>query len=220
MINLVFLGAPGSGKGTQARFIHKTYQLNLIGMGDLLREEIKQGTAVGQKIQHIIEAGGFPANDLVFDVLKAHLFSSSSQGKGYVFDGIPRDIDQARTLDGLLASLSLTLNKAIYLEVDENTLMHRILQRYMCVSCGAVYGKDENAPKQEGVCDWCGGTEFTRRKDDSEAIFLQRLALHKEKEGPVVEYYQQQGTLFSIDGTRDILLIQKQIQDLFKIMGG
>lgn len=215
MINVVFLGSPGSGKGTQARFAHKKYQLNLIGMGDLLRGEIKQGTPVGKEIQQIVESGGFPANEIIFSVLKQH-FSRFPSGKGYVFDGIPRDIDQAQMLDTLLESLSLVLNKAILLDVDDETLIYRILQRYMCASCGAVYGKQENAPKVKGVCDWCGGKEFTHRKDDSEAIFRQRLSLHKEKEVRLIEYYRQKGILFSIDGTQDIRLVQTQIEDLLK----
>ena len=208
-MNLVFLGPPGSGKGTQANLLQARFDFVLVGMGNILREEIRRKTQIGLQVKDIIERGLFPDNALVVSLFRDHLLGLLPCPR-ILFDGFPRDLFQAQALEAILAEKHLRVDCAIYLKADENVLLERILNRLVCGGCGALYALPHHAPKAEGVCDACGET-LTKRKDDQVDVFKERFRLSQEKERPILDFYEEQGVLTCIDALESMETVHKAI---------
>jgi adenylate kinase len=208
-MNLVFLGPPGSGKGTQAHFLQEKRGFALIGMGNILRDEIRRQTPIGLQVKRATEEGLFPENTIVVSLLKAY-FLNLLPKKGVVFDGFPRDLIQAEALEAILAEQGMSVDMALYLAAEEEVLVQRILDRFVCASCGAVYALHANPPRQEGVCDRCKG-ELTRRKDDQISVFRERFRIHKEKEKPILDFYTARNLLVSVDALKPVDEVEREI---------
>lgn len=212
-LNLIFLGPPGSGKGTQTLRMAKKYGFFQLSTGDLVRNEIKAGTKMGLTIKDVVNAGGLPADEdinvLVRDCVKKHALS-----RGVIFDGYPRRVAQAEFLDQLLEKMGLKIDLVIRLVADDNVLMERIKGRFTCSSCGAMYNDAFNFPSQEGICDVCGGCAFVRRMDDSAEALKHRLFLYHKETEPIAGYYEAKGIVHSIDGTESIERVAEAVDFL------
>jgi adenylate kinase len=194
---LILLGAPGSGKGTQASRLVSELGYNHLSTGDLLRKEIKSESELGKKVQGIMDAGKLVDDDTVLELLNANCDLSSSV---YIFDGFPRNGEQAKALDSVV--LKDAKSKAVYFEIDLDMLAARLTNRRTCSGCGEIYNLLSKAPSQEGVCDKCGG-ELTQRKDDNEETVKTRLQVFKETIDPVLAHYEASGRLARIDASKE-----------------
>ncbi|MGL5784511.1 MAG: adenylate kinase family protein [Alphaproteobacteria bacterium] len=208
-MNLVFLGPPGSGKGTQASFLQEKKGFALVGMGNILRDEVRRETPLGLQVKGVIERGLFPENALVVSLLKNYLLKLLPQSN-IIFDGFPRDLHQAEALEEILTQEGMAVDAALYLAAEEDVLVQRILDRFVCASCGAVYALHANPPKRENFCDHCDG-ELTRRQDDQVSVFKERFRIHKEKEKPILDFYSKRGLLISIDALKPVGEVEKEI---------
>ncbi len=201
-MRITLMGPPGSGKGTQAQRLVEKYQVPQISTGDLLRAAVAAGTPLGQQAKAIMERGELVPDELVIGIIRERLAEDDTQ-RGFILDGFPRTVNQARALDELLADLDRPLQGAILLEVDEEALVKRISGRRVCERCGAVYNIYSNPPQKEGICDACGGP-LIQRADDNEDTVRQRLKVYREQTAPVLEYYRDQGKLHVVAGVGDV----------------
>jgi len=195
---LIFLGAPGSGKGTQAAKLAQRLSVPHISTGDLFRENIKEQTQLGRKAQEYMDKGNLVPDGLVLDMLFDRVGRPDCE-RGYILDGFPRRITQADAFQERLQPGEEML--ALNLKVSDEEIIKRLTGRLTCRSCGAVFHRDYNPPELEGVCDSCGG-ELYQRPDDSQEVVQQRLAVYKEETKPLIEYYQNEGALVTIEGER------------------
>jgi adenylate kinase len=207
---LVLLGPPGAGKGTQANLLTKQRSLVQLSTGDMLRAAVAAGTALGRKAGAIMERGELVPDDLVIGLIAERL-DQGDAGQGYILDGFPRTIAQAKALDRLLAERGKQLDRVIEMKVDDDALVERITGRFACAHCGEGYHDLYKMPKVPGVCDRCGGTNFVRRKDDTEEVVRARLKAYHAQTEPLIGYYKAQGKLRGVDGMADIALVQKAI---------
>ncbi|HWM31880.1 MAG TPA: adenylate kinase [Methyloceanibacter sp.] len=207
---LVLLGPPGAGKGTQANLLTKQRSLVQLSTGDMLRAAVAAGTALGRKAGTIMERGELVPDDLVIGLIAERL-DQGDAGQGYILDGFPRTIAQAEALDRLLAERGKQLDRVIEMKVDDDALVERITGRFACAHCGEGYHDPYKMPKVPGVCDRCGGTNFVRRKDDTEEVVRARLKAYHAQTEPLIGYYKAQGKLREVDGMADIALVQKAI---------
>jgi adenylate kinase len=198
--NLILLGAPGAGKGTQASSIAADYGIPHISTGDILRGAVKNQTEMGQAAQKYMDAGELVPDGVVIGIIKDRLQEPDTAG-GFLFDGFPRTIPQAEALDDVLESLDRAVTKVIVLLVDEDLLLRRLTGRRICRSCQAPFHVSFNTPKQEGVCDKCGG-ELYQRDDDTEATVRNRLEVYRNQTEPLIEYYDRAGVVARIDGSQ------------------
>ena len=191
-MRIVFLGLPGSGKGTQARLLCRELNLPFIGTGDLLRAEINRNTSLGQYLKPILDEGLFPSDDLVVDIFLNHVLKSSS----FVAEGIPRSDVQAKLLDEAFAKHGVNLDFLFYLKLDPEDAKARLLKRFVCLACGATYGP-KDGPKT--TCDACSGNNLGQRQDDVEDVIAKRLALQQEKNKSVLAFYGGRSFVHVID---------------------
>jgi adenylate kinase len=198
--NLILLGAPGAGKGTQAGSIAAEYGIPHISTGDILRGAVKNQTEMGKAAQKFMDAGELVPDSVVIGIIKDRLQEPDTAG-GFLMDGFPRTIPQAEALDEALDGLDRSVTKVIVLLVDEDLLLRRLTGRRICRSCQAPFHVSFNTPKQEGVCDRCGG-ELYQRDDDTEATVRNRLEVYRNQTEPLIEYYDQAGVVARIDGSR------------------
>ena len=210
-MHLVFLGAPGSGKGTQASLLVKELGYSHVSTGDLLRNEIKKGTTLGNKVSDVIKAGKLVEDSLVLELLKANCDLS---GNKYIFDGFPRNIEQAKALEGEI--LSSHFSRAIYFELDLGVLKERLVNRRMCKDCGDIYNLISKSPSVAGKCDSCGSTNLYQRDDDKEETVGKRLEVFKETIDPVLEFYKETDRLFAVDASHDSTSVFKAIEKAVK----
>ncbi len=201
-MRITLMGPPGSGKGTQAQRLVEKYQVPQISTGDLLRAAVAAGTPLGQQAQAIMARGELVPDDLVIGIIRERLAEPDAE-RGFILDGFPRTVNQAKALDELLTDLDRPLQAAILLEVDEEAIVQRISGRRVCERCGAVYNIYTNPPEKEGVCDACGGP-LVQRPDDNEATVRQRLKVYREQTAPVLDYYRDQGKLQVVPGEGDV----------------
>jgi adenylate kinase len=202
-VNLILLGPPGAGKGTQAERLSRRFGLAQLSTGDMLRAAVKAGTPLGLKAKGIMEAGGLVPDAVVIGLI-AERIDQVDCAKGFILDGFPRTTAQAEALDAMLAGRGLKLDKVIELRVDDAALTERIVARFSCPTCGAGYNELSKPPRVPGECDNCGKTEFVRRKDDTRETVTARLKAYREQTAPIIPYYRGQGILASVDGMAEI----------------
>jgi adenylate kinase len=210
-MNLILLGPPGAGKGTQAESITERRGLAQLSTGDMLREAVKAGTPIGQEASAIMEAGGLVPDEIVIKIV-AERISASDCANGFILDGFPRTLNQAAALDTLLQTQGKKLDAVIEIKVDDAVLIDRITGRYMCANCGASYHDTNHKPKVPGVCDRCGSTQFIRRKDDNAETVRNRLMAYYRETAPLIGYYFAKGKLRTVDGMAPIQEVASQIE--------
>jgi adenylate kinase len=204
--HLIFIGAPGSGKGTQAGMLVADKGLKHISTGDLLRAEIAKQSALGKEVKAVMDAGALVSDDLVIRLLQANVDLQSHQ---YIFDGYPRNIAQAQTLDKNV--LKGAPSTAVCFDMDIGKLVSRLTNRRTCKTCGAIYNLISKAPKIAGVCDVCGGTNLVQRADDQEDVIQNRLQVFQDTVNPVLKYYQDHGRLMRVDAEKPVAEIFSEI---------
>jgi adenylate kinase len=209
-MNLVLLGPPGAGKGTQAKLLEDSRSLAKLSTGDMLRAAVAAGTELGRKAGDIMERGQLVPDELVIKLI-AERMDQGGAGQGYILDGFPRTIAQAEALDQLLKERGKKLDVVIVMAVDDEALVERIAGRFACADCGEGYHDLYKLPKVKGVCDRCGGTQFVRRKDDNEEVVRSRLKAYHAQTEPLIDYYTGQGKVRTVDGMADIVTVQKEI---------
>ncbi len=196
--NLIFLGAPGSGKGTMASALREVHPLAHISTGDLLRDEIKRGTELGKAASGIMQAGGLVPDDVVCGMVRNRLAQPDCAG-GFILDGFPRTIGQAEKLEEVLSGLGKKLDAVINIVVPDEVIITRLTSRLCCRQCGEIYNRISKPPKTEGVCDKCGG-EIFQRPDDSLETVKQRLEVFYKNTSPLIAFYRNRGKLVDITG--------------------
>ena len=212
---LILLGAPGAGKGTQAREVAKIYNVPHLSTGDMFREHVSKGTELGRRAKPIMESGKLVPDEIVLGMVEERV-ARKDCAAGFVLDGFPRTLPQAERLEEILSMLPLRRSLAVNLTVDEEAVVRRIVSRRTCKVCGAIYGTATKMPLVEGKCDVCGG-EVVQRPDDREEVVRQRLATYHEQTRPVIDYYERRGQLLELDGSKEILAVQ---HDLLQLLEG
>ncbi len=210
-MNIILLGPPGAGKGTQAKRLEERLGLAQLSTGDMLRAERKSGSALGRKVQAVMDAGKLVSDEIIIELI-AQSIDRLKGSKGFILDGFPRTVPQAEALDRMLAEKGLKLDAVIEMTVDEPALIERIAGRFSCATCGASYHDSFNRPKHDGVCDVCGGKEFVRRADDRPEAVKIRLEAYRQQTAPILPYYRDKGVLRSVDGMADIDDVGRQIE--------
>jgi adenylate kinase len=213
-MNILLLGAPGAGKGTQAKRLEERYGIVQLSTGEMLRAAVASGGEVGRRAKEIMDAGQLAPDELVIRMISERI-DQPDCAKGFILDGFPRTTAQAEALDARLAEKGLKLDAVIEIKVDEEDMVERITGRYACATCGAGYHDRFQRPKVEGVCDRCGGTEFVRRDDDNEQTVRKRMQAYRAQTAPILPYYRAQGVLQEVDGMADIDQVSAQ---LFKVL--
>ncbi|CAG0910333.1 unnamed protein product [Cyprideis torosa] len=202
-MRIVLLGAPGSGKGTQAQKLIEKYSIPQISTGDLLRAAVREGTELGKKAKIAMDAGDLVTDDIVLGMIKERL-AQPDTANGFILDGFPRNLAQAAALDELLASIDQPLDSGLLIDVPHEILMKRLTGRLSCSDCGAVFNRYFSAPKVEGKCDACGGEQLIHRDDDNEETIGKRLAVYNEQTAPLVGYFEESNRLKSVNGDGDM----------------
>jgi adenylate kinase len=202
-MNLILLGAPGAGKGTQAKRIVEAFGVVQLSTGDMLRAEVSSGTVIGRQADEIMRAGRLVPDEMIIGLIDSRLDREDCR-HGFILDGFPRTLPQAMALDEMLAKKHLELDSVISIEVDDEAMVERISGRLTCAKCGEGYHDRFKRPKVDGVCDVCGSTEFTRRADDNAETVRQRLKAYHSQTKPIIAYYDARGLVRRVDGMRPI----------------
>jgi adenylate kinase len=214
-MNIILLGPPGSGKGTQAKRIEQTHGIVQLSTGDMLRAEIASGSALGRRVKGIMDAGELVPDDIMITLIRGRIGKPDCRN-GFILDGFPRTVPQAEALDRMLVQSHLWLDAVIEFEVDETALIDRLAGRFTCQHCGASYHERDNRPQVEGVCDVCGNCEFVCRPDDSPETVKARLDVYRRQTAPLLPYYRKRGILQQVDGMADIDAVTREVE---KVLG-
>ena len=212
-MKIIMLGAPGAGKGTQAKKIAEKYGIVHVSTGDIFRVNLKGGTELGMKAKSYMDQGKLVPDDVTIAMLLDRI-GEADCANGYVLDGFPRTIPQAESLTEVLDKRGEKIDYVIDVDVPDEAIIDRMSGRRACVSCGATYHTVHNAPKTEGVCDACGG-KLVLREDDKPETVKRRLSVYHEQTQPLIEYYQKAGILASVDGTQDL---NKVFEDIVSVL--
>ncbi len=210
-MRLILLGPPGAGKGTQAKRLEDSRGLVQLSTGDMLRAAVASGSPLGQQAKRVMEAGELMPDEIIIDMIAERIDQPDCRS-GFVLDGFPRTTRQAAALDEMLARKQAALNGVIELAVDEEALIERISGRFSCARCGAGYHEKFKRPKVDGVCDVCGATEFSRRKDDNAETVAARLEAYRGQTAPILPYYEGRGLLRRVDGMADVDEVTRQVE--------
>ena len=198
-MNIILLGPPGAGKGTQAARLVEHHGMRQLSTGDMLRAAVAARTPIGLRAKEVMDRGELVSDEIVSALIDAEL-TGMGEGVGVIFDGYPRTVQQAEQLDAILARHHRRLDAVIELEVDEEALVQRICGRFSCANCGEGYHDEFKPPRVPGTCDRCGGHEFKRRPDDNEATVRKRLQVYRNETAPILPLYEQRGIVTRIDG--------------------
>lgn len=212
-MNIILLGPPGAGKGTQARLLVERHGLVQLSTGDMLRAAKSSGTELGNRVAEVMARGDLVTDEIVIGLIAEELDRESGR-RGLIFDGFPRTLAQADALEALMASKGKFLNAVIEMRVDDDVLVDRIAGRYTCANCGEGYHDTGKKPAKDGVCDKCGSTEFIRRADDNAEAVRVRLMAYYRQTAPLIGYYHAKGKLRTVDGLEAIETIQREIKVL------
>lgn len=210
-MNIILLGPPGAGKGTQAQRLQSDLGMVQLSTGDMLRAAVKSGSALGLQAKGIMEAGKLVPDELMVGLIESRI-QEPDCANGFILDGFPRTEAQAEALDAMLAKTGKKLAKVIEMEVDEAALTERVVGRFTCAKCGTGYHDKFKRPRVEGVCDVCGSTEFTRRKDDNAETMKTRMAAYRAQTEPLLPYYRDRGVLRKVDGMAAMDEVYRQIR--------
>jgi adenylate kinase len=209
-MNLILMGPPGAGKGTQSQRIEKSHGIVQLSTGDMLRAEVASGSDLGKEAKDVMESGGLVSDELIIAMISSRIDQDDCK-KGFILDGFPRTTPQAEALDAMLTEKGLMIEHVIEMKVDDEAMIKRITGRYTCAECGAGYHDEFQKPEKEGVCDQCGGTEFTRRADDNAETVRGRLQAYHEQTAPILSYYKEKGAVKSIEGMASIDEVTEQL---------
>jgi adenylate kinase len=210
-MNIILLGAPGAGKGTQAQRLQSDLGMIQLSTGDMLRAAVAAGSELGKQAKGLMEAGKLVPDDLMVGLIEDRI-SRPDCAKGFILDGFPRTEAQAEALDTMLAKAGHKLDQVIEMEVDEKALIERVVGRFTCAKCGTGYHDRFKRPKVDGVCDVCGSTSFTRRKDDNAETMKTRMAAYRAQTEPLLPYYSARKVLRKVDGMAGMDEVYRQIR--------
>lgn len=213
-MNIMLFGAPGAGKGTQAKPIMDRYGIPQISTGDILRAAIKAGTAMGLEAKKFMDEGKLVPDSTIIGIIKDRIMEEDCK-KGFILDGFPRTLPQAEALEVIMKEIGITLDKVISLNVPDSIIAGRVVGRRVCPSCGASFHVETMKPKKDGICDYCE-TELVHRKDDTIETVSKRLSAYHEQTAPLFDYYKGKGVLAEIDGTQELSQVTAEI---FEILG-
>ncbi len=208
-MNIIFLGPPGAGKGTQAKVLIEKFNIPQISTGDMLRENVAKGTELGMKAKEYMEKGQLVPDEIILSMVKERLSQPDAQ-KGFILDGFPRTVAQAEALDKILEEMGKKIEYVLALIVPDEELVIRLTGRRTCKKCGMMYHIKFKPPKEEGKCDVCGG-ELYQRPDDNEETVRNRLKVYHEATAPLLDYYKKKEVLFEVDGSKTIEEITQQL---------
>lgn len=214
-MNIILLGPPGAGKGTQAKRIETQFGLIQLSTGDMLRSAIKRDEPLGREAKSIMDAGKLVPDSLMINLIASRMAEPDCV-KGVILDGFPRTVPQAEALDVMLTSMGKQLDAVIVLKVDEVALIERVSGRFTCVKCGAGYHDSFCPTKQAGVCDSCGGAEFSRRPDDNAETMKTRLTAYNQQTAPIIPYYAEKDILQIVDGMAAMAVVEQSIAAILK----
>lgn len=214
-MRIVLLGAPGSGKGTQAKLLVERLGVPQISTGDLLRAAVAAQSPLGLKAKAAMDAGELVSDDIVLGMIRERIAQADAKA-GFILDGFPRNSAQATALDTLLAELNQDINRAIHIQVPFDELLKRLTGRRTCTQCGALYNVYFSPPKQDGVCDRCGGA-LMQRDDDNEQTISRRLRVYEDQTQPLIEYYERQGKLATVSGSGEVTEILRRIIEALSV---
>ncbi|RUA05969.1 MAG: adenylate kinase [Fusobacteria bacterium] len=213
-MNIMLFGAPGAGKGTQAKFLIEKYGIPQISTGDILRAAIKSGTEMGLKAKKFMDEGKLVTDEIIIGIIKDRLAEEDCKN-GFILDGFPRTLPQAEALEVLMKEMGISLDKVISLNVPDELIVGRITGRRVCPKCGASFHMEFNPPKVEGICDYCG-EKLVQRKDDTAETVVNRLESYHAQTAPLFDFYTKKGVMAEVDGTKDVAEVK---EDIFKILG-
>lgn len=214
-MNVILLGPPGAGKGTQAQYLATQYNLAKLSTGDMLRAAAASGSDLGKQLKDIMAAGQLVSDEIMVNIIRERI-TAADCANGFILDGFPRTVAQAQALDVMLENNGTRLDFIIELKVDDQQLVDRIAGRYSCAQCGAGYHDNFKKPLRANVCDECGGTEFSRREDDNAATVGKRLEAYHKQTAPLLPYYAQRGVLTSVDGMAEINEVTRHIEEVVR----
>ncbi|WP_285005031.1 adenylate kinase [Lactococcus formosensis] len=215
-MNLLIMGLPGAGKGTQAEFIVKNYGVNHISTGDMFRAAMKNETEMGKLAKSYIDKGALVPDEVTNGIVKERLAQDDIKASGFLLDGYPRTFDQAEALDKMLVELGIKLDAVINIEVNPDILVERLSGRYICRTCGATYHKLFKPTKVEGTCDVCGGHDLYQRADDVPETVKNRLEVNIKESAPILKHYTELGLVKSVDGRQEM---EKVTEDIKAVLG-
>ena len=207
---VVFTGAPGCGKGTQARILKEKTGIAHLSTGEMLRQYAQKDTPLGKELKAALERGEFASDEMIIEMVKNRIDEPDCK-HGFILDGFPRTLPQAEVLEDMLAEKGIKLDTVLEIQVPDEIIMERILGRYACMKCGAGYHDKFQKPKVWGVCDACGGTEFSRRKDDNRETVQNRLVNYRMLTYPTIPFFESRGLLKTVDGTGTIEAVSRKI---------
>lgn len=214
-MNIVLLGPPGAGKGTQAERIQEDLNIPKLSSGDMLRAAVKAGTDIGKKADAVMKAGQLVSDDIMIELIRERISQPDCRA-GFILDGFPRTVVQAEALDKTLTSMGKVLDHVIEITVNDEALIERISGRFACAKCSAGYHDKFKKTKVAGVCDVCSSTEFIRRKDDNRDTVTSRLVAYHSQTAPLLPYYEKRGVLASVDGMAEIGEVTASIEKVLK----
>lgn len=213
-MNIMLFGAPGAGKGTQAKYIIEKYGIPQISTGDMLRAAVSAGTPMGLEAKACMESGKLVSDEIIVGIIKDRLAMEDCK-KGFILDGFPRTLSQAKSLEKLMKEMNISLDKVISLNVPDSLIVGRVVGRRVCKSCGGSFHIEFNPSDKDGICDFCGEA-LVQRKDDNAETVAKRLAEYHSQTAPLFDFYKERGVMEEIDGTKGIKEITK---DIFEILG-
>lgn len=216
-LNLILMGLPGAGKGTQAQFIVDKYHVPHISTGDMFRDAISNSTPLGVKAKEFTDKGSLVPDEVTNGIVKERLAKDDTK-PGFLLDGYPRTLEQANALESMTKDLDKPLTAVINIDVDPKLLTERLSGRFICKTCGATYHKLYHMPKVPGTCDVCGGHEFYQREDDKPEAVKNRLKVNVEMNTPLIAFYKDRNLLFNVDGSKDIEEVWQKVDEILSTL--